>query len=248
MIWAKGAIMGQRDLNPFLPVAPRFGTREEAQGFLSGLAGQHEVAHYTYLGVTIPGLNSSRSYFHSTYSAAWAMRYFDKNYERIDPVIGAALKGILPFDWQQCDRCDRIIGNFFGEAAEFGVKRQGLSIPIRGPSGERAVFSVNVDLPNTEWRDFKKEQMANLTMLAFYFHMAVMDLELGEKAAPPPLSPRETETLKWAAAGKSAWETGRILSISSRTVECYLRNAEVKLRATNKAQAVAIAMERDLLA
>jgi DNA-binding CsgD family transcriptional regulator len=89
--------------------------------------------------------------------------------------------------------------------------------------------------------------MADLIMLAFHYHLAVMDLELGEKASLPSLSPREIETLKWAAAGKSAWETGRILSISARTVECYLRNAEVKLRATNKAQAVAVATTRDLL-
>ncbi len=61
------------------------------------------------------------------------------------------------------------------------------------------------------------------------------------------LSPRETEILKWAKAGKSRSEIAAILSIRDETVKSYMKNIFKKLEATNAVQAVAIAMEERLL-
>ncbi|OPY05610.1 MAG: Transcriptional activator protein LuxR [Syntrophorhabdus sp. PtaB.Bin184] len=61
------------------------------------------------------------------------------------------------------------------------------------------------------------------------------------------LTQRETEVLKWAREGKSRWETSVILKVSEETVKFHMENALQKLKAVNRAQAVAIAMEHDLL-
>jgi DNA-binding CsgD family transcriptional regulator len=53
------------------------------------------------------------------------------------------------------------------------------------------------------------------------------------------LSPRELECLRWAAQGKSAWDTGRILGISRHTVAFHLDNAKTKLGVRSTIQAVA---------
>ena len=53
------------------------------------------------------------------------------------------------------------------------------------------------------------------------------------------LSPRQFECLEWAARGKSAWEIGRILGISRRTVAFHLDNARAKLGVRTVYQAVA---------
>jgi DNA-binding CsgD family transcriptional regulator len=59
-----------------------------------------------------------------------------------------------------------------------------------------------------------------------------------------PLTHRERECLQWTAIGKTAWEIGRILSISERTAHQHLQHAARKLNATNKIQA-AIKAERN---
>jgi DNA-binding CsgD family transcriptional regulator len=57
-----------------------------------------------------------------------------------------------------------------------------------------------------------------------------------------PLTPRELEVLTWVARGKSAWEIGEILSISKRMVDEHAQQATQKLCASNRTQAVAIAL------
>lgn len=54
-----------------------------------------------------------------------------------------------------------------------------------------------------------------------------------------PLSPRESECLKWVADGKTDFEVGKILNISPRTVRFHIRNAKTKLGVATRIQAVA---------
>jgi DNA-binding CsgD family transcriptional regulator len=61
------------------------------------------------------------------------------------------------------------------------------------------------------------------------------------------LTPREREVLWWASQGKSAWEIGKILHITKRTVDEHTRNATRKLDAVNRTQAVAIALREKLI-
>lgn len=61
------------------------------------------------------------------------------------------------------------------------------------------------------------------------------------------LTPRELEILEWVAEGKTAYEIGIILGISKRTVEEHTSHLVEKLGATNKTQAVAIALRTGLL-
>jgi DNA-binding CsgD family transcriptional regulator len=56
-----------------------------------------------------------------------------------------------------------------------------------------------------------------------------------------PLSPRECEILSWVARGESAGEIGAALNITESTVETHMRHVCLKLRASNRAHAVAIA-------
>lgn len=54
-----------------------------------------------------------------------------------------------------------------------------------------------------------------------------------------PLSPRESECLRWVADGKTDFEVGKILSISPRTVRFHISNAKAKLGVATRIQAVA---------
>lgn len=62
-----------------------------------------------------------------------------------------------------------------------------------------------------------------------------------------PLTPRETEVLKWSADGKTSGEISQILTISVDTVKFHTKNAVAKLGAANKTAAVARAAILGLL-
>ena len=61
------------------------------------------------------------------------------------------------------------------------------------------------------------------------------------------LSPREREVLRWVAQGKSSWEIGVLLGISSRTVNEHVTSAVRKLSARNRTHAVAIALRDGII-
>lgn len=61
------------------------------------------------------------------------------------------------------------------------------------------------------------------------------------------LTEREKECLYWAAEGKTAWETAKILKISKRTVVFHLQNASRKLNAANCQNAIARAVVLGLI-
>lgn len=63
----------------------------------------------------------------------------------------------------------------------------------------------------------------------------------------PTLSLRERECLKWAAAGKSDWEIGTILSLSEKTVNVYIERAKRKLGGATRIQAVVIALRNNII-
>ena len=62
------------------------------------------------------------------------------------------------------------------------------------------------------------------------------------------LTARESEVLGWIKAGKNNWEISEILHISERTVKFHVANLCRKLGANTRAHAVAIALQRGLLA
>jgi DNA-binding CsgD family transcriptional regulator len=62
-----------------------------------------------------------------------------------------------------------------------------------------------------------------------------------------PLSQREIECLRWAAAGKTSEETAIILSLSGSTINTYLKSAMRKLNAYNRVQAVVQAYKQKVL-
>ena len=69
----------------------------------------------------------------------------------------------------------------------------------------------------------------------------------GSRPAALPLSPRQAQCLRWAAIGKTSWETSRILGLSESTVNFHLRNACERLGVRGRRAAVAKALQEKLL-
>lgn len=212
---------------------------------LREIAARFALSHIAYLGINIPRVNE-QAHIVTTYNDQWVRRYVSQGYVATDPVIQVGLRGILPLDWKDVREANPAARHFFGESREFGLGRQGLSIPIRGVHGETAVFSINADRSDRAWASEKRALMRDFQVLAYHFHTRVLEYYRVQKN-DVVLSPKETECLKWVAAGKTTFEIGIILHISERTIRFFLESARAKLDTVNSAQAVARAIRLGLI-
>jgi DNA-binding CsgD family transcriptional regulator len=199
-----------------------------------------------YFGINVSRNNSSDPFLSVTYSQKWIERYKRENYVTIDPVIKAGFSNLLPVEWSSSNPRNEKLKTFFGEAAEFGVGRSGLTFSIRGMGRDRALFTITTDSSGREWTTDQDYLKRDFQMLAYHVHNLVLRTEWPEKRVPK-LAPREIECLKWKAAGKTDWETAMILGITEKTVRFYLDLARVKLDASNVTHAVVKALNHNLI-
>jgi LuxR family quorum sensing-dependent transcriptional regulator len=127
-------------------------------------------------------------------------------------------------------------------AAEFGMK-QGFCLPIHGIKGYEACISMSGSTLDLTART--KPALHLMGMYAFERIRSHLNPLPGH--ALKRLTGREREMLVWAAAGKSAAETGDILGITERTVTAHIVSACQKLEAANKTQAVVRALQYRLI-
>lgn len=175
----------------------------------------------------------------------WFEIYAKEDYVRVDPVIRLCRNTVQPFEWSEApfDRQkEPRAGEVMDRATDFRMKN-GFCLPIHGINGYEACFSMSgIDL------DLTPRTKPALHLMAMYaFERARQILNPLPHHGAGMLTPRERETLMWAAAGKSAADTGDILGITERTVTAHIVSACQKLEATNKTQAVARAMQYKLI-
>ncbi len=174
--------------------------------------------------------------------------YFDQQWDKIDPILGCALRARRPFLWNdalQGADLSRPQINLMHECQCAGV-HTGVTFPMHGPGNQLDILSLSrrVAEPANPERIGLMHSLSVQTWTRF--------LELTEEQRFPEnddvmLSRREIEVLKWCKAGKPYSDIGEILSISRKTVEFHAKNAMDKLGASNKISAVVMAIQRGFL-
>lgn len=203
--------------------------QRELEMALARAAGALGLPMFAYL--LLPEQRSAPSLI-SNYPGTWTEHYLAQRYDRVDPVICTAARTGEPFEWgpdlrvgQRSSGCVK----FFGEAAEFGI-RFGFTIPIRDRQRRLAAVTFATDERGTAFRQSIEAYPSGLHLMALFFHrQACSTLDPDKRIDGIKLSPRQFECLEWAARGKSAWDTGRIIGISRRTVLFHLEGAKAKL-------------------
>ena len=121
-------------------------------------------------------------------------------------------------------------------------------IPIRGPSGQFALFSLSDNRSDDKWKGFTENHIRDLLLVSHYINQKALELERGTDQVPmTSLSPRETDALTMLALGMSRAQAAENLSISEHTLRVYIESARFKLAAMNTTHAVARAMAYGLL-
>lgn len=214
------------------------------QDSIVALRNHYDVAHMVYHWVSADG----EQYGCGTYPPSWVQHYVANDYLRIDPVVIGCFQRFHPVDWKALDWSAKAAQAFRAEAAQAGVGNQGYSIPVRGPSGQFALFSVSSDTDDATWANFTEKNGRDLVICAHSFNQKALELEKRRMPEPvKPLSGREVDVLTYLAMGYSRGQVAQTLQISEHTLRAYVESARFKLGATNTMHAIARAVSEGLI-
>lgn len=231
--------MSKLELDNFLQRLEQAAALDEIQGLIVGLRDHYHIDHAVYHWVSADG----EQYGFGTYSPQWAARYSEKDYLRIDPVILGCFQHFQPVDWKKLDWSSKAARAFKLDAMEYGIGNQGFSIPIRGPNGQFALFTLSHHCDDDVWAAFTLQHQRDLILIAHFLNQKALEFE--KNRVPEPvrhLSPREVDALTFLAMGYGRGQVAEMLSISEHTLRAYIESARFKLGATNTVHAVAKAL------
>ena len=219
-------------------------TLEALQDETFALKDHYQIDHVVYHWVNSTG----EQYGCGTYPPEWVELYIKRDYIRVDPVIVGCFQRFHPVDWKRLDWSGKHAREFLREAVSLGVGNQGFSVPVRGPNGQFALFSVSTTCDDDTWADFTEKNMRDLILIAHFFNQKALEFESNLKEpASRMLSPREVDAITYLAMGYSRAQVAETLSISENTLRVYIESARSKLGAANTTHAVACALSRGLI-
>lgn len=179
----------------------------------------------------------------SNYPESWTSHYLASGYAKTDPVISRVRRTADPFEWGEGIWLEPLgpqEAKLMDEAGEFGI-RSGFSFPLCDQSCRFASVTFAADQYPQAFRQCFAKQRQVLMLVAILFHAEARKMLSPRRLiGSVMLSPRELECLEWAAEGKSAWDIGKIVGLSRRTVSFHLENAKTKLGVRTIPQAVAL--------
>lgn len=238
----------QKRLENVLDQLGQVQTFEDLRNCILAVRNLYEIDHLVYHSLNSTG----QQYAVLTYDDDWVDHYIQRDYARIDPVVLGCFQRFHPIEWKRLDWSGKAARDFMGEAVDAGVGSQGFSVPIRGPNGQFALFTVNNSSSDENWAKFTERNLGDLLLVSHFINQKALSLEVDAKQPCDPtvvktLSPRETESLTLLALGMKRAQVAENMKISENTLRSYIESARVKLGAQNTTHAVANAVTRGLL-
>ncbi len=183
----------------------------------------------------------------TTFPEEWVRYYVDNDLVLADPLIRFGSTMIAPIDWTVFDN-QADYAALFEAARKFGVGRNGLSIPVINPFGERGVFTVTSNAPRPEWDALIARMLPALRHEAQVLHLLALDvIETVFNFPSDSLSGDELDVLKMLASGLIPSVIARQLGHASRTVDTLTASITTKLKSRTIEQAVARAVSTGFL-
>src|ERR1041385_2420202 len=242
--------LGRSDLVMLLEIANRsllVKTNAEMEDLLRNLCSQ--VPTHGAVAGLIPSSSKNLQadkipFINVGFSEEWLKRYRSQNYFSCDPIKRERLLGADFLRWSDTfARVEHKLEKEYVRLAREHDVFDGITVGAQRNSSSQITFFSFIG--NTLAGNKRDELM--LRYLAPYLHEAMCKVNPSAFASKrSPLSQRETEVLSWAMAGKTNWEISMILNISERTVKFHIQNLMVKLEASSRAHAVAIALGQGL--
>ncbi|WP_422422511.1 autoinducer binding domain-containing protein [Pseudomonas sp. GZD-222] len=180
---------------------------------------------------------------YNNYPTAWNERYQRCNYLSIDPILAHCHTSLLPILWE--DQVFRQTPELW-EQARFHGLCYGWSQSAHDLRQNESILSVVRNHTPVDTNEFY-DTAGQTIWLCNLMHTLIIERKSTSQQPSFHLSIRETEVLKWSAAGKTAADIACILTLSQSTVNFHIRSIISKLNTSNKAGAIAIAAMNGLL-
>jgi LuxR family quorum sensing-dependent transcriptional regulator len=175
----------------------------------------------------------------------WLKLYTEREYVHDDPAFRLAKTVVRPFRWfkeapydpEREPRAAEVVQR----ARDFGIL-DGFVIPVASTAGRMGQIwfgGRTLDLP--------EHHLPSLHLMAIYAFDRILKFHGSPARHSARLTPREREILTLVANGKSTWEIGKALHISSRTVKEHIKHLCRRLGAVTRAQAVMIAVRDKII-
>jgi DNA-binding CsgD family transcriptional regulator len=177
----------------------------------------------------------------------WHKFYVDAEVIRRDPIVNALKHRHGPFTWSELRRDGKLPAagtKVLQVIAEHGWT-EGLVVPM--PRGDQRFGLVSM---LCQRRAFDADEKSALAMLSYCFHERLRNLAPKHGFAAPPagLTKREIDALRLIARGATDRDVARKLGISPSTAHEHFEKAKRKLKASNRAEAIAIAVSLAIVA
>lgn len=218
--------------------------------FFALLNKHYAVAHTCYIDL-FPGSATLHIHrVHHDYPESWVKTYYERSLYTYDVVLSEGMRSLQPFDWGELRARFPRSEVVFAEAERQGIPCTGMTFPQVSRGRSVAMLSVCTHLPERDWPAARKTWLRDIQVLAALFHASLQKPPRRQETMAdglPILTERESEVLRWSAAGKSYWEISMILGVSERTVRFFMTNARQKLDVVTNTQAVAHAIWQGLI-
>lgn len=242
------------------------GTLEDLRLALQRVIENYGFSEFNFVNTGQPHLDIP--FYYGTSSQAWQVEYLGNHFQHVDPCISRARRTNTPFTWGSVKLPRYDSGRKPGaiktmEAARDHGYTEGLVVPYHFADARGGLHSSLVVF---FWKDPVKRfkflvagKSHELHLIMIYWVQRAIDMISAEVRHREPvfrrldgaesvaLTDRERDVLSWAARGKTISDTAEILKISEQTADGYMRNALVKLDATNKTHAVAKSIHLGLI-
>jgi DNA-binding CsgD family transcriptional regulator len=185
------------------------------------------------------GARAHRFYFNN-WPFDWFELYEARGFVVQDPIVIETRRRMTPFLWSEMTAVRSFAVE--GAAVIAAVAAYGwaevMAVPIHGPASYQGLVTLATRSPVT----FTPAERALLRVMALTVHDRAHEaVGLGETSQPEVhLSARETECMRWVAAGKTDAEVAIILGIAAATAHYHVESAKKKLGSHSRSEAVAL--------
>jgi LuxR family quorum-sensing system transcriptional regulator SinR len=224
-------------------------TVETLEEFIELIRQRYGLSGIVYFSSSFHGRSLTDPFIVRTQGATRGESCKTERHALNDPIIQMGARSMLPMDWARIPRRSKDGGIQFGDSMPAWGDRQGLTVPVRGPTnGVWALFLVTSNETDVEWAARWRERITDLVHVAFFVHQRAFEFHSGEMPVDlNAITKREIEALEWAAEGKTVEDTATLMRISTETVKAHLDSARYKLQALNRVHAVTKAIRAGLI-
>jgi LuxR family transcriptional regulator, activator of conjugal transfer of Ti plasmids len=204
--------------------------------------------HFGFTGFAYLHIQHKHIIAVTNYHGDWRSTYFDKKFDKVDPVVKRAKSRKQIFTWsseQDRARQSKEERAFYAQAAEFGIC-SGVTVPIKTANGSMSMFTLASERPAVDL-DRDIDAVAAAAAVG-QLHARISFLQTTPTAEDAAwLYPKEATYLRWIAVGMTMEEIADIEGVKYNSVRVKLRETMKRFEVRSKAHLTALAIRKKLI-